>query len=87
MKIEKLSKDKKSEFMRAVIDITQTLDPKLRTQQEIAEYVAFRVLTLIDGESTIAGPYALRPIDEHGNEGIDIAGDLHELFCAMMKEE
>lgn len=87
MKIEKWSKDK-SEFMRAVIDIAQTLDPKLRTQQEIAGYVAFRILTLIDGESAIAGgPYSLRPIDEHGNEGIDIAGNLHELFCAMIKGE
>jgi len=41
--------------------------------------LAFSILVIIDGESSI-GPFALKPIDENGNEGENIAGELHHEF-------
>ena len=50
---------------------------------EIAEGTAFSILVAIDGEAAFCGPYALRPIDDKGHEGDDIAGALHEQFSQM----
>jgi hypothetical protein len=51
-----------------------------RTPLEVAEGVAFSILVALDGEALACGPYAVRPINQRGKEGRDIAGSLHERF-------
>jgi hypothetical protein len=51
-----------------------------KTVREKLETLAFCILVMVDGEDIETGPYSMRPIDEEGNEGEDIAGNLHNEF-------
>jgi hypothetical protein len=77
--------NKKEELQKQFIDQVDTLvrywvslgkDPK-----ETADGVAFSIMNILDGNSGTP-PYAMYPIDEHGNidTNCDIAGYLHELY-------
>lgn len=50
--------------------------------EETADGVAFSIMNILDGNSGTP-PYAMYPIDEHGNvdTDCDIAGYLHELYA------
>ena len=48
-----------------------------KTPLEIAEGTAFSILVALDGEACDCGPYVVRPINDKGREGEDIAGSLH----------
>ena len=54
-------------------------DERLNEERRM-ELLAFCILTKIDGESCDCGPFALKPLDEKGKEGKDIAGCLHHEF-------
>jgi hypothetical protein len=58
---------------------------KDKTEMEKMELVAFSILVMIDGEHASIPPFALRPLDEKGKEGKNIAGDLHNLFIGRKK--
>ena len=78
----------RNEFIEAVchfIDLWYGLPEK--TLREKMEGLVFSILVALDGESGGVPPYAVRPLDEDGNEGEDIAGCLHELFCQKSKEK
>lgn len=66
-------------FVHEVVDYVST-QPEM-TPSDVAKVTALSILAALDGEAVQCGPYALRPIDEHGNEGEDIAGSLHERLC------
>lgn len=48
-----------------------------KTEKEKLQLLAFVILVMIDGESTEVPPFSLRPINDNGDEGRDIAGNLH----------
>jgi len=48
-----------------------------KTALEVAEGTVFSILVALDGEAVDCGPYSVRPIDDKGKEGADIAGSLH----------
>jgi hypothetical protein len=71
-----------SEFVEqvySIIDYWHNLPGK--TILERIEGAMFSTLVIFDGESGDLPPFAVRPVDEDGNEGYDIAGYLHEVFC------
>jgi hypothetical protein len=57
-----------------------------KTILERIEGAIFLTLVIFDGESGELPLFAVRPIDEDGNEGDDIAGYLHEVFCHKRRE-
>jgi hypothetical protein len=71
----------KNEFLKAIhsnIDYWESLPDK--TTRERIEGIAFSILVILDGESIRMPPFAVRPLDENGNEGISISGELHDSF-------
>ena len=65
-------------FLNNVRDIIKTCaNVKDVTPLRAAELTAFSILVMLDGEAIQCGPFAVRPIDEAGKEGEDIAGFLH----------
>lgn len=54
-----------------------------KTDYEKCDGVAFSILTLLDGYSGGMPPYEVRPLDEEGNAGEDIAGSLHEQYSSL----
>lgn len=71
-------------FLTRIHELIQRLKyDDLISEEKKLEMVAFGVLVMIDGENPFCGPYALKPLDEDGNEGEDIAGDLHNNFYSI----
>ncbi|MCM3783688.1 hypothetical protein M3231_11955 [Neobacillus mesonae] len=50
---------------------------------EKCEGVAFSILTLLDGYSGGMPAFEVKPLDEKGIAGEDIAGSLHEQYSAL----
>jgi hypothetical protein len=83
------SKTKKlqDEFIDMVVDtIDCWYELPEKTLRERLEGLAFSILVAFDGDGSTP-PYAIRPLDEDGDEGEDIAGYLHELFSQRRKKE
>jgi hypothetical protein len=68
------------EYVKAVARYWAELPNK--TPLEVAEGTAFSIFVALDGEASGCGPYAVRPLNEDGEEGKDIAGSLHSLLYA-----
>jgi hypothetical protein len=53
------------------------------TERGRMELLVFSILVTIDGEGGEIGPYSLRPQDDDGNEGGDLAsdGDMHHRWA------
>jgi hypothetical protein len=66
------------EYLGVIIDYWETLPDK--SLHERMTGVVFSLLVALDGEAGDQPPFAVRPIDEKGNEGPDISGSLHECF-------
>jgi hypothetical protein len=78
----------KNEFVEQVYNIIDYWhDLPGKTILERIEGAIFSTLVIFDGESGGLPPFAVRPIDEDGNEGADIAGYLHEVFCHKQREK
>jgi hypothetical protein len=80
-------KEIQNEFVEQLcdnIDYWHNLSGK--TIRERIEGAVFSTLVMLDGGCPAAHPFAVRPIDEDGDEGEDIAGYLHELFCQKRSE-
>jgi hypothetical protein len=77
----------RDEFIDAVChSIDYWIELPSKTLRERMEGAVFSILVNIDGEGGIP-PFAMRLIDEKGNEGDDIAGYLHEVFSRRQREE
>lgn len=77
---------KEKKFIKEVHQlINEVLLIKDKTEKEKLYMLAFGILVTIDGESTVDGPYAMRPINKKGKEGKDIAGNLHNLLYSLDK--
>jgi hypothetical protein len=80
-------KELQNEFMDQICDdIDYWHDLPEKTIRERMEGAIFSALVMLDGGCSCAPPFAVRPIDEDGSEGKDIAGYLHEIFCQKRKE-
>jgi hypothetical protein len=92
LEVDENHKSKAKKLQDKFIDmVVDTIDywcelPK-KTLRERMEGFAFSILVTLDGESGDMPPYAVRPLDEDGDEGEDIAGCLHELFSQRRKKE
>jgi hypothetical protein len=78
------SRDEFVEQIGDILDYWHDLPGK--TVRERMEGAVFSILVILDGENGTLPPYVVRPLDENGNEGEDIAGCLHELFCHKRRE-
>lgn len=79
---------KEQKFIKEIHSlIDQVLKSNRETEKEKLEMLAFGILVTIDGESLADGPYSLRPINNKGKEGKDIAGNLHNLFYKIRDEK
>ena len=73
------------EHICGLIDCWHDLPGK--TPRESTKGVVHSILTVLDGECGGMPPFAVRPLDENGREGEDIAGGLHGLFFQKQREK
>jgi hypothetical protein len=75
-------KELQNEFVDQICDkIDYWHDLPGKTIRERIEGAIFSTRVMLDGGCPYVSPFAVKPIDEDGREGEDIAGYLHELFC------
>lgn len=79
--------DKKRNFLKSIHQLILQIedDERLDSGRKL-EVLAFSILATIDGESIDCGPFVLREVDEAGNEGEDIGGNLHNEFKAIKND-
>ena len=78
----------KQEFIESVKHIVEYWSRQSdQTDYEKCDGVAFSILNLLDGNKAFMPAYEVRPLDDEGNAGEDIAGSLHELYNALESEE
>jgi hypothetical protein len=76
-----------SKFVKQIYEaIDYWHDLPEKTIRERIEGAIFSTLVMLDGGNPCMPPFAVRPIDEDGREGKDIAGYLHEIFCQKNKK-
>lgn len=77
------------EFLRYIDSLVEYWEHEatVKSVHEKLHGLAFSILVALDGGAVEVGPFAVRSIDEDGNEGEDIAGSLHEKFCNMEQTE
>jgi len=77
----------KKDFLIACIDnLDYWYSFKGITERDKMEGLLFSTLVIIDGEGGSFPACALKPIDENGNEGEDIAGDLHNHIQKLLNK-
>jgi len=75
------------DFLREVWNSIHTISGyKDKTEAEKMNMVAFSILVMIDGEHATVPPFEMRPIDENGKKGKDIAGNLHNNFYKLREK-
>jgi hypothetical protein len=72
------------EHIHDLIDYWHDLPNK--TPRERMEGIVFSLLVTLDGESGGMPAYLVKPLDEDGKEGEDIAGSLHEVFAQKRRK-
>jgi hypothetical protein len=78
----------RNDFIEQVYDsLCYWYDLPGKTLWERMNGAIFSVLVILDGECAGMPPFAVRPLDEDGREGEDIAGNLHALFGQKSEKE
>ena len=87
-KKKSLSKEEEKIFLTEIWNSIDEIDNmKDESSRRKLELLAFSILVMLDGEKAFFPPFAVRPIDEKGKEGEDIAGSLHNNFHKMQEVE
>jgi len=77
----------KEKFLLSIHNsIINLLEDDRLDERRRMELLAFCILTKIDGEAVDCGPFVLKPLNEQGDEGEDIAGNLHHQLMDMKKD-
>ena len=80
-KITPEEKKVRDQFIKTIWGYIDTIDnSEEKSPKRKMELLAFSILAMIDGEGVGVPPFEMRPINEKGKTGPDIAGDLHNNF-------
>ncbi|MBD7967739.1 hypothetical protein [Paenibacillus gallinarum] len=81
MSKQEITKEFLEHIKHGIVEYWANLSDK--TDLEKCDGVAFSILTLLDGYSGGMSPFEVKPLDEEGIAGEDIAGSLHEQYAAL----
>lgn len=70
--------------IRGIIDECANMN---KSPRDTSRITAFSILVALDGGAIECGPYAVRPFNENGEEGEDIAGSLHHSLHNILGKE
>ena len=85
MKTKEKNKQEK-EFLNTIWEYIDYWEKSDNTSKDKLRKLAFSILVILDGESAYLPPFSVRPIDDKGKEGKDIAGNLHNNFYKLKNE-
>lgn len=80
MSKQEITKEFLEHIKHGIVEYWSNLSDK--TDLEKCDGVVFSILTLLDGYSGGMPAYEVKPLDEAGQAGEDIAGSLHEQYAA-----